>query len=103
MLSPGHQERTQRTLLVRVSASTYYEQIPLPHVKRLPVHEKRLCDIDGALTRCTAERIIAPVGGKGGVTLSFIGPHCNSFPPQDVGIDGEETLQLVVCNQWRKI
>ena len=25
-------------------------------------------------------RVIAPVGGMGGVTLSYICPHCNSFP-----------------------
>ena len=28
-------------------------------------------------------RIIAPVGGMGGVTLSYICPHCNSFPLED--------------------
>ena len=28
-------------------------------------------------------RIIAPVGGSGGGTLSYIWPHCNSFPPKD--------------------
>ena len=25
-------------------------------------------------------RIIAPVGGQGGVTMSYLCPHCNSFP-----------------------
>ena len=28
-------------------------------------------------------RIIAPVGGQGGVTMSFLCPHCNSFPLED--------------------
>ena len=28
-------------------------------------------------------RIIAPVGGRGGVTLSYICPHCNSFSLED--------------------
>ena len=28
-------------------------------------------------------RIIAPVGGKGGVTLSYVCPHCNSFTLED--------------------
>ena len=28
-------------------------------------------------------RIIAPVGGRRGVTLSIICPHCNSFPLED--------------------
>ena len=28
-------------------------------------------------------RIIAPVGGQGGVTMSYLFPHCNSFPLED--------------------
>ena len=27
--------------------------------------------------------IIAPVGGQGGVTMSYLCPHCNSFPLED--------------------
>ena len=27
--------------------------------------------------------IIAPVGGQGGVTMSYLCPHCNSFPIED--------------------
>ena len=51
-------------------------------------------------------RVTAPVGGMGGVTLSYVCPHCNSFPLAHcilVGIDREEALQLVVCNLWRKL
>ena len=28
-------------------------------------------------------RIIAPVGGQGGVTMSYLCPNCNSFPLED--------------------
>ena len=28
-------------------------------------------------------RIIAPVGGQGGVTMSYVCPNCNSFPLED--------------------
>ena len=28
-------------------------------------------------------RIIAPAGGQGGVTMSYLCPHCNSFPLED--------------------
>ena len=28
-------------------------------------------------------RIIVPVGGQGGVTLSYVCPHCHRFPPED--------------------
>ena len=44
-------------------------------------------------------RIIAPVGGSGGVTLLYICTHCNSFL-LDVCI-WWQALQLVVCNLWR--
>ena len=27
--------------------------------------------------------IIAPVGGQGGVTMSYLCPHCSSFPMED--------------------
>ena len=48
-------------------------------------------------------RIIAPVGGRGGVTLSYICPHCNSFPLEDkiwwVSTDMETTerRRCAVC------
>ena len=28
-------------------------------------------------------RVIAPVGGQGGVTMSYLCPNCNSFPLED--------------------
>ena len=28
-------------------------------------------------------RIIAPVGGQGGVTMTYLCPNCNSFPLED--------------------
>ena len=28
-------------------------------------------------------RIVAPFGGQGGVTMSYLCPHCNSFPLED--------------------
>ena len=33
-------------------------------------------------------RSIAPVGGRGGVTLSYVCPHYNSFPLEDKKIGG---------------
>ena len=32
---------------------------------------------------CYLRGIIAPVGGPGEVTMSFLSPHCNSFPLED--------------------
>ena len=28
-------------------------------------------------------RVVAPVGGQGGVTMSYLCPNCNSFPLED--------------------
>ena len=50
-------------------------------------------------------RIIAPVGGQGGVTMSYLCPHCNSFPLEDYvwWVSGRETYKLVVRNLWREV
>ena len=41
--------------------------------------------VQGILLKSTdfLRRIIAPAGGQGGVTLSYLCPHCNSFPLED--------------------
>ena len=40
-------------------------------------------------------RIIAPVGGQGGVTMSYLCPNCNSFPLEDNvwWVSGRETTK----------
>ena len=40
---------------------------------------------DGIMLRSTdfLRRIIAPGGGQGGVTMSYLWPNCNSFPLED--------------------
>ena len=49
-------------------------------------------------------RLVAPAGGQGGVTMSYLCPNCNSFPLEDyVWFRWEEALQLVVRNLWRKM
>ena len=50
-------------------------------------------------------RIIAPVGGQGGVTMSYLCPNCNSFPLEDYVWWGlwEEDHKVVVRNLWRKV
>ena len=46
---------------------------------------RRLSIVQTILLRSThyLRRIIAPTGGQGGVTLSYLCPHCNSFPLED--------------------
>ena len=52
-------------------------------------------------------RITAPVGGQGGVTMSCLCPHCNSFflgKTTFGGLKGKkEAHDLVVCDMWREI
>ena len=49
-------------------------------------------------------RIIAPVGGQGGVTLSYLCPNCNSFLWKTTfGGSLGENHKVEVCNLWRKV
>ena len=45
----------------------------------------RLNVVSGIILKSTdfLRRIIAPAGGQGGVTLSYLCPNCNSFPLED--------------------
>ena len=50
-------------------------------------------------------RIIAPVGGQGGVTASFLCPNCNSFLLEDCvwWVSRGNIHKLVVRDLWRKV
>ena len=50
-------------------------------------------------------RIIAPVGGQGGVTISYLCPHCNGFPLEDYiwWSHEEKPHNLLVCDMWREV
>ena len=54
-------------------------------------------------------RIIAPVGGQGGVTMSYLCPNCNSFPLEDYvwWVSGEKHTNwwCAICGEkyyWRQ-
>ena len=52
------------------------------------------------------QRVIAPVGGQEGVTImSYLCPHCNSFPWEDYiwWVLWVKAHKLVVRNLWREI
>ena len=57
--------------------------------------------VQGILLRSTdfLRRIIAPGGGQGGVTLSYVCPHCNSFLLED-HIWWVTTEKKKSCNWW---
>ena len=46
---------------------------------------RKLSAVQEIMIRSTdyLRRIIAPVGGQGGVTMSYLCPHCSSFPLED--------------------
>ena len=46
---------------------------------------KKLSTVDKIMLRRTdyLRHVIAPAGGQGGVTLSYMFPHCNSFSLED--------------------
>ena len=48
-------------------------------------------------------RIIAPVGGQGGVTMSYLCPNCNSFPQEDYvwWVSGRKTTRwwCAICGE----
>ena len=46
---------------------------------------RKLSTVQEIMIRITEylRRIIAPVGGQGEVTMSYLCPHCNSFPMED--------------------
>ena len=50
-------------------------------------------------------RIVASAGEQGGVTMSYLCPHCNSFPTEDYVwwvSAGKKHTGWWVCNLWRK-
>ena len=63
-------------------------------------------DVQGIMLKSTdfLRRVIAPVGGQGGVTLSYLCPRCDSFPLKDYisGLNWKEAVQLVARTWWRK-
>ena len=83
-----------------------YEKVAMDDISRLGNAQ----DIQGKSTDFL-RRIIAPVDGLGGVTLSYVCPHGNNFTLENYIVDGtrsrqqqkEEALQLVVRGLWRPI
>ena len=55
-----------------------YEKVAREEIGRLGIVQEMLRKSTDLL-----RRIVAPVGGKGGVTLSYVCPHCNRFPLED--------------------
>ena len=59
---------------------------------------RKLSAVQEIMLRSTdyLRRTIAPVGGQGGVAMSYLCPHCNSFPMEDFvwWVSGRKSMQI---------
>ena len=78
-----------------------HEKVTMDEIGRLGVMQEILRKSTDFL-----RRIIAPVDGMGGVTLSYVCPHCNSFSLEDyiwwvsTGHGDGNNRQKKRCNWW---
>ena len=85
-LKDGDWEEYKRIFKVEVSATECaFERIREAFEKMAKDEAGSLSIVQGIMLKCTdfLRRIIAPTGGQGGVTLSYLCPHCNCFPLGD--------------------
>ena len=68
---------------------------------------RKLSTVQEIMLRSTdhLRRIIAPAGGQGGATMSYLCPHCDSFPLEDYvcWVSEGKTYELVVRDLWREV
>ena len=106
-LKGGDWEEYKSIFRVQAKATEWaFDRIQDPFEKVAKDEARKLSTVQDVLLRSTdfLRRIIAPAGGQGGVTMSYVCPHCNSFHPgrsRLVGFSWEEAHQLVVCGLWR--
>ena len=110
----GQKEEFQKHGKISVRASfkvkECHEKVESEDIGRLSIAQDILHESIGFL-----RRVVAPVGGVGGVTSSYVCPHCRCFPLEDHiwwvssgHCDGnnrkkKQTVQLVVCGVWRPV
>ena len=108
-LKGGEWEACKSIFKVGISATEWaFERIREACEKVAGDEAGRLNIVEGSKLRSTEflRRIIAPAGGQGGVTMSYLCPKCNSFPPGGLHVMGfswKEAHKLVVRNLLRKI
>ena len=82
-MKDGNWEEYKRTFKVEVNATEWaFERVREAFEKVTKDEAGSLNIVQGIMLKSTdfLRRIIAPAGGQGGVTLSFLCQHCNSFP-----------------------
>ena len=85
-LKGGNWEEYRNTFRKEVKASEWpfdrikeaFEQVAQDEAEKVSIVQEIMLGSTDYL-----RRIIAPVGGQGGVTMSYSCPHCNSCPLED--------------------
>ena len=85
-LKSGEREEYKSTFRTEVKATEWafdrinevFEQVAKDEARKLSTVQENMIRSTDYL-----RRIIAPAGEQGGVTVSFLCPHCNSFPMED--------------------
>ena len=85
-LKNGDWEESKRTLKVEVSATEWaFGRIREAFERVARAEAGKLSTVQEIMLKSTdfLRRIIALAGGQGGVTMSYLCLHCNSFPLED--------------------
>ena len=85
-LKSGDWEEYKSILRVEVKATEWaFDRIKEPFEHVAQDEAGKLSIVQEIMIRSTfhLRRIIAPAGRQGGVTMSYLCPHCNSFPLED--------------------
>ena len=107
-LEDGNWEEYKATFRRKMKASEWaFDRIKEAFRKVAQDEAEKVSFVQEIMLRSTdyMRRITAPVGGQGGVTMSYLCPHCNSFPLGRLLLVGfcEKTYEMVVRNLWRKV
>ena len=91
----GHGEEFQETFWKKMKASGWaFDRIEEAFELVAQDEAEKMSIVQEIMLRSTdhLRRTIAPVGGQGGVTMSYLCPNCNSFHMKDYvwWVSGEE-------------
>ena len=86
-LNSGDWEEKENTFRKEVKVTEWafdrimeaFEQVAKEEARKLNIVQEVMIRSTGFFLR----RIIAPAGWQGGVTMSYLRPHCDSFPLED--------------------
>ena len=109
-LKSGEWEENKNSVRKEVNVTEWaFDRIKEAFEKVAKDGAKKLSIVQEIMIRSTdyLRRIIAPAERQGGVTMSYLCPHCNSFPMEDyiwwVSGRKKKASQSVVRDLWRQI